>query len=676
MALEKELESRQAGIHEIESKGLAMVRAKHFAAPQIEKMIDSLTSALLSVKDAASVRRARLQHAVDSHEYYTEAAEAEQWIKDQMLVAINQETGRDQASAEGYLRRLTVLDKGGENTTVLRMWLSSKKELDRLRARCDSLQDHQDANQIAARQAKLETAYSDLVNECNRRRTQLVDAGRYHRFVRQVDDLSDWLHEKEHLASSEDYGRDLEDCVQLTEKFETVVRELAAAGERVAGVQRTQEELLRSGHPYAASIRAKGTDLQSLWTSVNEAATERQQALAGARQVHRFDQEADETLNWLQDKEATGVAMENEDLAHADLATIKIQMQRHEEFVHGMRAVEKQVAELCREAERLWTAFPNTREHLEVRKMDMEEQLKDILEGTRRHHERLQQMESLQSYFQMQGRKPHIDEFTRQGKHMIQGGHVLSQEINEKVENLERSWAVLLRSLEGRVMSCTTKILIAKDGNRMLPSSSSDDWRHIESVENAEANLRDFDDFLVTLDAQGDRCEMVKRLTLIEQSFSRLRRKEVERSRIAEEDQRRRRYNQGDSVVVGGPSTVVASAVNASHISAGDVDMRKTPSFTTRRGHSVSRNSTSRWEDLGAIDMRGFVDRKQDLQSGSKRATIRSWKNYYTILCGQLMCFFKDESSFYENIAAAPPVYIYGARCEPFPEYVKRKHAF
>ncbi|KAK6049922.1 spectrin repeat-containing domain protein [Cooperia oncophora] len=111
MALEKELDSRQAGIHEIESKGLAMVRAKHFAAPQIEKMIDNLATALLSVKDAASVRRARLQHAVDSHEYYTEAAEAEQWIRDQMIVAINQETGRDQAAAEGYLRRLTLLDK-------------------------------------------------------------------------------------------------------------------------------------------------------------------------------------------------------------------------------------------------------------------------------------------------------------------------------------------------------------------------------------------------------------------------------------------------------------------------------------------------------------------------------------------------------------------------------------
>ena len=46
-----------------------------------------------------------------------------------------------------------------------------------------------------------------------------------------------------------------------------------------------QEELLRTGHPYSASIKAKGSDLQQLWSEVNEAATERQQALHGAKQV-------------------------------------------------------------------------------------------------------------------------------------------------------------------------------------------------------------------------------------------------------------------------------------------------------------------------------------------------------------------------------------------------------
>lgn len=61
----------------------------------------------------------------------------------------------------------------------------------------------------------------------------------------------------------------------------------------------------------------------------------------------------------------------------------------------------------------------------------------------------------------------------------------------------------------------------------------------------------------------------------------------------------------GESVVVSGPSTVVASNTTAPVAPTVEVDMKKTPSFTTRRGHSVSRNSTSRWEDMGAIDMRG-----------------------------------------------------------------------
>ena len=46
--------------------------------------------------------------------------------------------------------------------------------------------------------------------------------------------------------------------------------------------------------------------------------------------------------------------------------------------------------------------------------------------------------------------------------------------------------------------------------------------------------------------------------------------------------------------------------------------------------------------DLPA-EMEGYLERKQELQSGSKKATIRSWKYYYTVLCGQLLCFFKDQ---------------------------------
>ncbi|WKX88075.1 hypothetical protein Q1695_008024 [Nippostrongylus brasiliensis] len=44
----------------------------------------------------------------------------------------------------------------------------------------------------------------------------------------------------------------------------------------------------------------------------------------------------------------------------------------------------------------------------------------------------------------------------------------------------------------------------------------------------------------------------------------------------------------GKAVVVGGPSTIIAPNASISHVSAVDVDMRKTQSFIIRRGQSFS----------------------------------------------------------------------------------------
>ena len=109
----------------------------------------------------------------------------------------------------------------------------------------------------------------------------LADAIRYFDFVRRADELLHWLRERLALAEREDYGQDLEECEQLAQQFQQVVRELASAGERVAQVLAQREELLRGRHPNAGSIRAKGQAVQPLWREVNEAANERQVGTMG-----------------------------------------------------------------------------------------------------------------------------------------------------------------------------------------------------------------------------------------------------------------------------------------------------------------------------------------------------------------------------------------------------------
>jgi spectrin beta len=61
-------------------------------------------------------------------------------------------------------------------------------------------------------------------------------------------------------------------------------------------------------------------------------------------------------------------------------------------------------------------------------------------------------------------------------------------------------------------------------------------------------------------------------------------------------------------------------------------------------------------------------------QSGGKRATLRSWKTYYTVLSGQILCFFKDPNDFKESKAASPPILIHHAAVEKANDYTKKKY--
>ena len=123
---------------------------------------------------------------------------------------------------------------------------------------------------------------------------------------------------------------------------------------------------------------------------------------------------------------------------------------------------------------------------------------------------------------------------------------------------------------------------------------------------------------------------------------------------------------------------------------------KRMPSFKTRRRTQSFRIHT---KNLSTMKSFPLVDRKlvqsclllelhitrksywidlQELQSGGKPATIRSWKSFYTVLCGQLLCFlrlvdeisslikfnlkpnyFRDQEDFFEAKAASSPIMIY-----------------
>jgi spectrin beta len=92
------------------------------------------------------------------------------------------------------------------------------------------------------------------------------------------------------------------------------------------------------------------------------------------------------------------------------------------------------------------------------------------------------------------------------------------------------------------------------------------------------------------------------------------------------------------------------------------------------RKHTSSFKEKYKAQEMPPAEIEGLLERKQELQTGGKKATIRSWKYYYTVLCGQLLCFFKDKEAFHENSAAAPPIVIHQSHCEIATDYTKKKN--
>lgn len=47
-----------------------------------------------------------------------------------------------------------------------------------------------------------------------------------------------------------------------------------------------------------------------------------------------------------------------------------------------------------------------------------------------------------------------------------------------------------------------------------------------------------------------------------------------------------------------------------------------------------------------------------------------------SVLCGQLLCFFRDKDDFAASKAATSPIIIFKAKCEKADDYIKRKNVF
>ncbi|KAH0622861.1 hypothetical protein JD844_025634 [Phrynosoma platyrhinos] len=782
--LQKEIQGHQPRIDDIFERSQNIVTDSSLNAEAIQQRLADLQQLWKLLIEETEKRHKRLEESHKAQQYYFDAAEAEAWMSEQELYMMSEEKAKDEQSAVSMLKKHQILEQAVEDYAETVHQLSKT-------SRTLVADNHPESERISMRQSKVDKLYAGLKDLSEERRGKLDERHRLFQLNREVDDLEQWIAEREVVAGSHELGQDYEHVTMLQERFREFARDTGNIGqERVDAVNHMADELINSGHSDAATIAEWKDGLNEAWADLLELIDTRTQILAASYELHKFYHDAKEIFGRIQDKHKKLP----EELGR-DQNTVETLQRMHTTFEHDIQALGTQVRQLQEDAARLQSAYAGDKaDDIQKRENEVLDAWKALLDACEGRRVKLVDTGDKFRFFSMvrdlmlwmedvirqieaqekprdvssvellmnnhQGIKAEIDarndSFTtciELGKSLLARKHYASEEIKEKllqltekrkemIDKWEDRWEWLRLILEVHQFSRDASVAEAWLLGQEPYLSSREIGQSVDEVEKLIKRHEAFEKSAATWD---ERFAALERLTTLELLEVRRQQEEEERKRqppspepkTGEESQQwdgtkgeqvsqnglppdqesprpihfyhceRSEQIRKERLIVTKPGNTgllhrfscsnvidvekMGETREASEMVNGAAEQRTSsketspvPSPTADRkakpGLQAQTAATlpAKTQETPPAQMEGFLHRKHEWESHSKKASNRSWHNVYCVINNQEMGFYKDAKAASSGIPyhSEIPVSLKEAVCEVAVEYKKKKHVF
>uniref|UniRef100_A0A8C0FT43 Spectrin beta chain n=1 Tax=Bubo bubo TaxID=30461 RepID=A0A8C0FT43_BUBBB len=369
--LQKEIQGHQPRIDDIFERSQNIITESSPNAEAIRQRLADLQQLWNLLIEETEKRHKRLEESHRAQQYYFDAAEAEAWMSEQELYMMSEEKAKDEQSAVSMLKKHQILEQAVEDYAETVHQLSKT-------SRTLVADNHPESERISMRQSKVDKLYAGLKDLAEERRGKLDERHRLFQLNREVDDLEQWIAEREVVAGSHELGQDYEHVTMLQERFREFARDTGNIGqERVDTVNHMADELINSGHSDAATIAEWKDGLNEAWADLLELIDTRTQILAASYELHKFYHDAKEILGRIQDKHKKLP----EELGR-DQNTVETLQRMHTTFEHDIQALGTQVRQLQEDAARLQAAYAGDKaDDIQKRENEVLEAWKALLDA-------------------------------------------------------------------------------------------------------------------------------------------------------------------------------------------------------------------------------------------------------------------------------------------------------
>uniref|UniRef100_A0A8C1BME6 Spectrin alpha, non-erythrocytic 1 n=1 Tax=Cyprinus carpio carpio TaxID=630221 RepID=A0A8C1BME6_CYPCA len=415
---------------------------------------------------------------------------------------------------------------------------------------------------VSVRMKQVEELYGTLQELGEKRKDMLEKSCKKFMLFREANELQQWINEKESALTNEEVGSDLEQVEVLQKKFDDFQKDLKANESRLRDINKVASELESEGlmAEEAPVVQAqdepdsKGAspwkDLNNRWRALQQLAEDRSNMLGSAHEVQRFHRDADETKEWIEEKNQ---ALNTDNYGH-DLASVQALQRKHEGFERDLAALGDKVNSLGETAERLIQSHPEAVDDIQEKCTELNTAWSSLVGRADQRKEKLGNSHDLQRFLsdfrdlmswingirglvssdelakdvtgaeallerhqehrtEIDARAGTFQAFEQFGQQLLARGHYASPEIQQKLEALERERADLEKAwVQRRMMldQCLELQLFNRDceqaENWMAAREAflaSDDKG--DSLDSVEALIKKHEDFDKAINVQEEK---------------------------------------------------------------------------------------------------------------------------------------------------------------------------
>ncbi|XP_011882724.1 PREDICTED: spectrin beta chain isoform X2 [Vollenhovia emeryi] len=345
-SLRTEIENHEPRINLVCNNGQKLIDERHEDSPEFQKLISELTEKWRELKDAVDDRNKHLLQNEKAQQYFFDATEAESWMSEQELYMMVEDRGKDEISAQNLMKKHESLEHAVEDyaETIRQLGETARQLIN---------DQHPLADQIAVKQSQVDKLYAGLKDLAGERRAKLDEALQLFMLNREVDDLEQWIQERELVAGSHELGQDYDHVTLLWERFKEFARDTEAIGsERVEAVNGIADSLIATGHSDAATIAEWKDGLNEVWQDLLELIETRTQMLVASRELHKFFHDCKDVLGRILEKQN---AMSDE--LGRDAGSVSALQRKHGNFIQDLSTLQNQVTQIEEESAKLQASY-------------------------------------------------------------------------------------------------------------------------------------------------------------------------------------------------------------------------------------------------------------------------------------------------------------------------------